>query len=612
MEGNLTNNRASSQFDLFTQPFRLLGIDPAASNTQVQATYAAAIVLRPTSQGAALAGARDTILDPARRLSAELTYPIDTATADAETFYAALSAGASMHQLLLAADQLAPLSRANFIVHLAARRPAESAVLQAIVDAHIGIEVTEVYAILRTLRARASCPTPSLANVNQGLQDLFALHAEAAFAGYQKTQDAAEPVMECTRHVLASGDRHRIEALSGLLDVYRRSTASLRANAAQQIEAACETLRQSPDEDSSAVAELTEALPLWASLSGPLMAFDAYQGLQDRDFEIPIDRVRLLLTDLSVRQHHATARTVANLARDAFSSMPDIVSQFDQASALVEVAALETEIKSLLDDNGGSLVKSLEKYGFGSTYKNQANSLWHAFIRAVKATDSSELADRPWSLTRDFAMHLADHKQTARAASQLIAGMIRHGKSVAVEPEILDALDDDLNDIRSRHSIGDEAPSPRRRFLGRFGKQTLLASVALVAAVGAFVGYRSFDNAGLQFFARAPVSEPETIPPVGKEQHFGLDYVRYCHFQEERLRIIKQEVHGPEDSRAFNALANDYNSRCSDFFYLEDDLKTVMAEVAAKKNELDAEARQILATWPWHAAAGGSAAPSTK
>lgn len=612
MEGNPTSNRPPSRFDLFTQPFRLLGIDPAASHTQVQATYAAAIVLRAASQEAALAGARDIILDPARRLSAELAYPIDCAAADTEAFYAALSSGASTHELLLTADRLAPLSRANFVVHLAAHRPAESVLLQAIVDAHICIEPTEIYAILRTLRSRASCPPPSLASVNQGVQGLLAIHAEAAFAGYEKIQDAAEPMMECARHVLATGERYRIEALSSLLEVYRRSTASLRASVAQRIEGACESLRQHADDDTSAIGELTEALPLWASLSRPLMAFDAYQGREDRDFEIPIDRARLLLADLSNRQHYATARTIANLARDAFSSMPDVITQFDDASALVEVAALEAEIKSLLDGHVGSLIKPLEKYGFGSTYKNQANSLWHAFSRAVKATESSELADQPWRLTRDFAVHLGDNKETASAASHLIAGMIRHAKDVDAAPEILDALDEDLNDIKSRHNIEDDAPSPQKRFFGRFGKRTLLASLALVAAVCGLIAYRAFENDTLQFFARSPVSEPEVIPPVGKGQHFGLDYVRYCHFQEERLRIIKQEVHGPEDSRAFNALANDYNSRCSDFFYLEDDLKTVMAEVAARKMALEAEARQILATWPWHAAAGGSATPSTK
>ena len=70
-----------------------------------------------------------------------------------------------------------------------------------------------------------------------------------------------------------------------------------------------------------------------------------------------------------------------------------------------------------------------------------------------------------------------------------------------------------------------------------------------------------------------PALGPEQIPAVGKEQHLTLDYVRYCRFQEERLRIIKGRVQGPDDIKAFNGLANDYNSRCANFYYLDDDLR---------------------------------------
>ena len=49
-------------------------------------------------------------------------------------------------------------------------------------------------------------------------------------------------------------------------------------------------------------------------------------------------------------------------------------------------------------------------------------------------------------------------------------------------------------------------------------------------------------------------------------------------------------------------LANDYNSRCSNFYFLDEDLRIVKEEIKAKKEVLEADARQILATWPWHAA----------
>jgi hypothetical protein len=96
------------------------------------------------------------------------------------------------------------------------------------------------------------------------------------------------------------------------------------------------------------------------------------------------------------------------------------------------------------------------------------------------------------------------------------------------------------------------------------------------------------------------------MPPVLGGGHFSRGNVRYCRFQEERLRLIKEEVQGPEDVRAFNLLAVDYNSRCSDFFYQERDLKIVMAEVIANKSSLEADAKRIVSAWPWHGSSGSA------
>ena len=100
----------------------------------------------------------------------------------------------------------------------------------------------------------------------------------------------------------------------------------------------------------------------------------------------------------------------------------------------------------------------------------------------------------------------------------------------------------------------------------------------------------------------APVSSTpaEIEPPVGTGQHFSLANIRYCHFQEERLRIVKENVRSAEDTRAFNLLVVDYNSRCSDFFYQDSDVATVTAEIAASRARLADEARRMMATWPGH------------
>ena len=197
----------ASRFDPF-QPFLLLGVDPAVTNAEVEAAH-----IRAIEQGAAsdhdLADARSAILDPARRLLCELAYPIDGSPAQIETFFADLSGNGPSHELLTHAARLAPLSKANFIARLAVRQPADANLLIALVDAHVSIDITEIYTILKALRYGAGCPPPSLVQVSHGLSDLLAIHIEVVIGGYRSIQSASEPMLECTRHVLATASLSR-------------------------------------------------------------------------------------------------------------------------------------------------------------------------------------------------------------------------------------------------------------------------------------------------------------------------------------------------------------------------------------------------------------------
>jgi hypothetical protein len=604
----------AARFDPLREPFHLLGTDPGASEAQIEAAYALALQ-QPEAPQVALAEARAAILDPARRLACELGYPIDSTPAQLEAFYAGLSNSAPALELLPAAERLAPLSRANFLAGLAARGPAPGALLLALLDAHVAIDVSEIYATLRTLRNRAGFPTPSLVSVSQGLSELLGLHAQAAIAGYEPVEGAAAPVLECTERVQASGDHYRAEALAVLLGAYRRSTAELRTTTGGRIESACQMLQQGADDD-AAVDALAGPLRRWTALWRPLMLIDAARGLLDPEFETAIDQVRLLLDDLSLHQRYEPARKIAALAADMFSPVPGAAEHFDEAAALLRELSLKAAINSLreliarFDADPALLAAALKKDGFGAKSSAEARELWQAFGLAVESTRSSEFVEQPWMLTRDLAIRLGGSKATARAACRLIGGLIAHGESVPADPAILDALRDDLVQIERRHP----GAMPKKRLL-RIARRSALAGLALAAVAGVFLGYRNFD--ALRSLARTwdrsvLRSEREIVPPVGKGQHFARASVRYCHFQEERLRVIKEDLHGVEDFRAYNVLANDYNSRCSDFFYQDEDLKIVEQEVDANKKVLDADARRILAGWPWHAAAGDAPAPPVK
>ena len=132
----------------------------------------------------------------------------------------------------------------------------------------------------------------------------------------------------------------------------------------------------------------------------------------------------------------------------------------------------------------------------------------------------------------------------------------------------------------------------------------IILPAVMLSALLAF-GYFNPAFQPFQIFARqeVPKEEPEIIPPASKGERFKREFVRYCHFQEERLRALKQHVRGPQDIQAYNMLANDYNSRCSNFYFfgrrLADCERRNKGQERGSRGQMS---RRILATWPWHAA----------
>ena len=510
MAVNSASSTPPSGSDPSAGPFRFLGLDPDATASQIEAALARARQAR-TAPETRLTEAYATLLDPVRRLPSELSYPFDITPDRIDLFYAELPADASDQDILQASAQFVPISRANFIARHTARRGASGELLLALMGAHNSIDVMEIYQSLQVLRQRAGWPPPSLASVRDGLHDLLDAQCLAAIEAYDPVESAAEPLLHATRQILATHDQPLIQTHSFLLAVYRRAMGEMRSKTDRQVDDACQSLEQRPD-DASTIEGFAEALDRWALLCEPLLLLDAHEGFSDPEMTRTPDRIFDLLGDLCNRRHYSRAQQVLDHALEAFGSIPDVAARLAQA---------------------GEILRDMQ-----------------------------------------------------RAASK------------GIEPDRNPTL-----------------PAKSRGF--RHVKKVLLAAAALLTMIGVSVAYWTFDLGATSSVASAPNphqpnAEPELLPAVGKGQRFSREYVRYCQFQEERLRVVKQQVRGPEDIRAYNALANDYNSRCADFFYQDEDIRLVKEEVIAKRKLLEADAERILSTWPWRKGAGAAPAASSR
>ena len=244
------------------------------------------------------------------------------------------------------------------------------------------------------------------------------------------------------------------------------------------------------------------------------------------------------------------------------------------------------------------IVRSLNRSGFGPDSVLPAKELWMAFADASGgAVALPALQERPWLLMRQFASEFDRHGKAETAKRSLLVGLIQHGECQPTRPSTLDLLREDLDNLKHPPT---ETLSPRRkRMVAAF------CMIGIVVALGAVLAFQYLRNGqaavkpALQS-DNAARREPESLPPAIKGQRYPREYVRYCHYQEERLRIVKQHVQSQEDIRAYNALATDYNARCADYFFQDEDLSVVKEEVIAKRKILEADALRILSTWPWH------------
>jgi hypothetical protein len=213
------------------------------------------------------------------------------------------------------------------------------------------------------------------------------------------------------------------------------------------------------------------------------------------------------------------------------------------------------------------------------------------------------------------AAMLDDHMRALKAQSlelqlrPLKVGPIEQGEKRLAPPTVLSPLRADLRPSEPQNfaARANSHRSARRMAIGT-AALVFVAALATAALTLDVYNVRAWMAQAIRMptaqMPTAAVSTNEEIKPaVGTGQHFSVGNVRYCSFQEERLRVMKSAVRGPEDVRAFNLLIVDYNSRCSDFFYRDSDVAAIAAERAANRQRLAAEAQTIIATWSGHSAA---------
>ena len=97
----------------------------------------------------------------------------------------------------------------------------------------------------------------------------------------------------------------------------------------------------------------------------------------------------------------------------------------------------------------------------------------------------------------------------------------------------------------------------------------------------------------------AALAMEEAVPPVGTEHEMSLAELRYCYFQEVRLKSANDALNASSQFEIdrFNELVDDWNARCSSYRYLPDDLDAVETSTALKRVELEMAGKALVVGW---------------
>jgi len=609
---------SSSEF--LDQPFWLLGVDPAATREHIQAAFEIA-KQRSLVTDETLSAAYQILLDPAQRLPHELAYPLGYPITELDEWRRLRLGNVEIGELAKHAAGLSPLSQANFFAFYVADRPADSPLLRAMLGAHGRIEPTNVYNQLKDTRRLGELPPPSLASVNEQLEIQLRDHCQRSIFSHPRVDDAAEAIGECVRQTRLAGDQPQIDALERLLAVYHDATIDLRSARLADVEAACEDTEKALGQQSS-IDALAVALDHWAKLSRPLFL----HGTNTRVIgERLLARLRSLVIDLALNAEYELAIELADLGKEKLSLIQGSAEMLDKA-ALPAMQAYrmrrDRKIASLMaligehKRNPAQLVEAIKDSGFGPGGIGAAARLWQVFAEAVDATvggiqaPPEHIPVEPWLEIRSFAKWLRGQPGGVSAAKSILEGLLDQGPQIALPDKAIEMLRDDLRPDEATSTTKHVSARPPATKV-RFYVVALMIVLCAASIIFQLTPWHMITNTiNAQFAHRlaesfsqkaatldAETSDEETVPAVGTQRRLSLPSLRYCKFQEERLRLIKTKVRSPEDTRAFNLLAVDYNARCSDFLYRDSDILVVEAELDKNRKRFADEADHILSTW---------------
>lgn len=640
-------------FDLRQNPFAVLEVSPRATRAEVNDAFRdRQLDMETPEQERRLDLARQALFTPRERLAAELSWLLELPASHTQGLLAWLD-GRQKGQVPANIDGLAA---ANLAAHCCdgtakAGRPIWPAPAMDLVQAYRNLDVSALANELATIRHASGFGVISPTELQTGLGKLRVDHVAVLMTG--RAEEAAPSLFELTRGRKDESETAR-RFVNDLFDAYARHVTKPLEALSAKIEALLADVEQG-QAATTRLHEFKELLAEWQGLVLPLQERDHSQGLEESSSRTLLERIRLATLVLNKADRNKDALTISKAALEAGGRLPRLAEALQADNAILEGNVRHDEMSRRLTNVRGALAQARSacaKLGSSNSPPDGFDALF-AVVKALISTDPDRnVIDLALTEVRQFAIEL--HNEHSNVDAAIVVAKRLDLLASAGSPDMRARIATDLDHLwrtKSWTMLGkalkasrwsdaarlcdeliekakgeeyDNLAQLRRTIEGkRKAWRTKAAIWAAVIGVPVTIGMMN-DSHGSSTPATAyesveappetydqteaapqavvdTVPEPvmddgsETMPePGGGERRLSRQELRYCMSQAKRIDGAREAVSSYGQQTAFNALVNDFNSRCGNFLYDHPDMDAVNGELLTRSYTLQQEGRTLV------------------
>lgn len=591
---------------------------------------------------------QQALLSPNARLDQELRWLPELSTAQINEILTLLNKGRA-DELVEAIAFLPDLPKANVLAHLCGAISADKMLLQSLLRAWDEIDQNSMLYFINVKRQIAGFPKADASQLEASIKALKFAHARNAALAVWRSNEPGKLMEELVETELNKAGSSII--LAEFVREYDNMSEPHLAQISDAIDQQIEIARKPTAELECVTSEIAELLRQWDDVNQAVQVFEQHQGHEEGRSKRIYEKLRALCLELANERgefNHAKRlsaallhtfpelESVAEVLRKDVETLESLDEQQKQL-AVVEplVAACETA-KSKVP----KLKSALQSTGFAQTRLGIVKDLYEAFDTAARAQGTGDAA---FHVVRDLALFVNNDRDDPETAFRLIDGLIAY-RGAKPSQDMSTKLDDERSVLhrnwktseldRQSGNLGGMAKivdemlkyakgndrtelmqlksSIERKQAGKKVKWLIYGGIA--AVIGFIVISEELDRpTSRTSYQPTTTNQPttqrqtttnpnsttttETRPPVGQGLALSKAQVRYCVFQGARLKAMRSMTSTNYQISRFNALIDDYNSRCSSYRYTSGVLSSVRREAQGKSAEITSDARRIVASW---------------